>query len=70
MNVAAILRHKGRAVTTARPNTTLLQVADKLATKRIGAILIVGTQGEVAGIVSESDIQWRRNLGSCCCCGE
>ena len=56
MNVAAILRHKGRAVTTARPTTTLLQVADKFATKRIGAILIVGAQGEVAGIVSERDI--------------
>jgi len=56
MNVAAILRHKGRAVTTARPTTTLLEVADKLAAKRIGAILIVGTRGEIAGIVSERDI--------------
>ena len=56
MNVAAILRHKGRAVTTARPTTTLLEVADKLAVKRIGAILIVGTRGEIAGIVSERDI--------------
>ena len=56
MNVAAILRHKGRAVTTARPTTTLLEVADKLAAKRIGAILIVGTHGEIAGIVSERDI--------------
>jgi CBS domain-containing protein len=56
MNVAAILRQKGRAVTTARPTTTLLEVADKLAGKRIGAILIVGTAGEIAGIVSERDI--------------
>ena len=56
MNVAAILRHKGRAVTTARPTTTLSEVADKLAAKRIGAILIVGTRGEIAGIVSERDI--------------
>ena len=56
MNVAAILRHKGRAVTTARPTTTVLEVADKLAAKRIGAILIVGARGEIAGIVSERDI--------------
>ena len=64
MNVAAILRHKGRAVTTARPNTTLLQVADKLATKRIGAILIVGTQGgpavqttfAVSGLTSDGNV--------------
>ena len=56
MNVAAILRQKGRAVTTASPSTTLLEVANKLAAKRIGAIVIVGARGEVSGIVSERDI--------------
>jgi CBS domain-containing protein len=56
MNVAAILRQKGRAVTTASPTTTLLEVANKLAAKRIGAIVIVGARGEVAGILSERDI--------------
>jgi CBS domain-containing protein len=56
MDVATILRQKGRAVTTARPTATLLEVAAKLAAKRIGAILIVGTGGEIAGIVSERDI--------------
>ena len=56
MNVAAILRQKGRAVTTASPSATLLEVVNKLAAKRIGAIVIVGARGEVAGIVSERDI--------------
>lgn len=56
MNVAAILRQKGRAVTTAGPQSTLLEIANKLAAKRIGAIVIVGPGGEVAGIVSERDI--------------
>ena len=56
MNVAAILRQKGRAVTTASPATTLLEVANKLAAKRIGAIVVVGARGEVAGIISERDI--------------
>ena len=56
MNVAAILRHKGRAVTTAGPDTTLLEIANRLAAKRIGAIVIVDARGEVAGIVSERDI--------------
>ncbi len=56
MNVAAILRQKGRAVTTASPSATLLEVANKLAAKRIGAIVVVGLHGEVAGIVSERDI--------------
>jgi CBS domain-containing protein len=56
MNVAAILRQKGRAVTTAAPTTTLLDVANKLAAKRIGAIVIVGQGGRVAGIISERDV--------------
>ncbi|HWB44160.1 MAG TPA: CBS domain-containing protein [Hyphomicrobiaceae bacterium] len=56
MNVAAILRQKGRAVTTASPGATLQEVARKLAAKRIGAIVIVSSGGEVAGIISERDI--------------
>jgi CBS domain-containing protein len=56
MNVATILKHKGRAVTTASPEATLLDVVNKLAAKRIGAIVVVGTGGEVAGIISERDI--------------
>ena len=56
MNVASILKQKGRAVTTANPAATLLDVANKLAAKRIGAIVIVGARGSVAGIVSERDI--------------
>jgi CBS domain-containing protein len=56
MNVAAILKQKGRAVTTTGPNTSLLDVVKKLAAKRIGAIVIVGSKGEVAGIISERDV--------------
>jgi CBS domain-containing protein len=56
MNVAAILKQKGRAVTTASPGMSLLEVANKLAAKRIGAIVIVGAGGEVSGIISERDI--------------
>ena len=56
MNVSAILRQKGRAVTTAHPDTPLLEIANKLAAKRIGAILIVGAGGEICGIVSERDV--------------
>ena len=56
MNVAAILRQKGRAVTTASQSMTLLDVANKLSAKRIGAIVVVGARGEVTGIISERDI--------------
>jgi CBS domain-containing protein len=56
MHVAAILREKGRAVETARPEETVIEVARKLAAKRIGAVVITDRNGGVAGIVSERDI--------------
>src|SRR5262249_2410305 len=34
----------------------LIDIARKLAAKRIGAIVVCGAKGEVAGIVSERDI--------------
>jgi CBS domain-containing protein len=56
MNVAAILKGKGRDVVTTGPETSLLEVARKLAEKRIGAIVVMGPGGEIGGIVSERDI--------------
>lgn len=56
MNVAAILKAKGRAVSTARPDTALLDISVKLAAKKIGAIIVVGENGQVAGIISERDL--------------
>lgn len=56
MNVAAILKGKGRAVATAKPETTLQAVTERLTAKRIGALVIVGSGGTVSGIISERDI--------------
>ncbi len=56
MNVAAILKGKGRAVVTVRPDTPLQTLAKKMSTKRIGAVVVVGENGTVAGIMSERDI--------------
>ncbi len=56
MNIGQILKVKGRAVVTARPDITLLEIAKKLSAKKIGAIVVVGDNGEVAGIVSERDV--------------
>ncbi len=56
MNVALILKSKGRAVSTVRPNATLLDVAKKLGPKKIGAIVVVGENGHVSGIISERDV--------------
>lgn len=56
MNVAAILKSKGREVVTTGPNTTLLDIAEMLGKRGIGCIVITGADGKVVGIVSERDI--------------
>ncbi len=56
MNIAQILKTKGRAVATVRPDAPLSEIIARLAQKRIGAIVVVGDNGEVAGIISERDI--------------
>ncbi len=56
MNVAAILKAKGREVETAPLTATLVQIADVLSKRRIGAIVIVDADRKVQGIVSERDI--------------
>ncbi len=56
MRVAAILKAKGRAVVTARPDATVSEVAAKLAARKIGALVVVGDGGAVSGIFSERDL--------------
>ena len=56
MDVAAILKGKGRNVLTARPETQLLEIARSLALKKIGAIVVIGERGRIDGIISERDI--------------
>ncbi|KUO68805.1 MAG: inosine-5-monophosphate dehydrogenase [Alphaproteobacteria bacterium BRH_c36] len=56
MNVATLLKAKGRAVATAHASTTLLDISVALSEKRIGAIVIVDDHGGVIGIVSERDL--------------
>ena len=56
MHVAAILNEKGRAVETVTASMSLAHVAERLTAHRIGAVVVCGPEGEVAGIVSERDI--------------
>jgi CBS domain-containing protein len=56
MNVETILRAKGRAVATIRPDATVGAVVEALISGNIGA-LVVSVDGEsVDGIISERDI--------------
>lgn len=56
MNIGHILKSKTRGVSTARPADTIEEIANRLAQRNIGAIIIVGDSGNVAGIISERDI--------------
>jgi len=56
MTVKTILGHKSRDVVTIQPTATLAEAAGLLAERRIGAVLVLGIQGRVAGILSERDI--------------
>jgi CBS domain-containing protein len=56
MNVAEILKIKGREVVTSAPDTSLLDIVEVLGKHGIGCVVITGAEGKVAGIVSERDI--------------
>ncbi len=56
MTIAQILANKGREVATTPPHRTMKEVADILASRNIGAIVISDVQGSVLGILSERDI--------------
>jgi CBS domain-containing protein len=56
MTVANILAAKGRDVVTIEPSANLAAAARLLAEKRIGAVLILGADRHIVGILSERDI--------------
>ena len=56
MNVAAILKHKGRDVFTCDCRTTLDRITRILDENHIGSVVIVDEGERVVGIVSERDV--------------
>ena len=56
MNVARILKDKGRDVTTISSALKIKEVISVLADKKIGAAVVCDTDQRVAGIISERDI--------------
>ena len=56
MTVSAILSVKGRAAVTIEAEATLTAAAKLLTEKRIGALIILGADHRIAGILSERDI--------------
>jgi CBS domain-containing protein len=56
MNVARILKDKGRNVATVTPETLLREAVEKLAAERVGALVVCDQDKRVAGIISERDV--------------
>jgi CBS domain-containing protein len=56
MTVKAILSNKGRVVFTIAPTATLTQAIGILHQRRIGALVVLGAEERVIGIISERDI--------------
>jgi CBS domain-containing protein len=56
MNVRGILAAKGSEVITIAPDSSLADAARALARHRIGAVVVVGSNGRTVGILSERDI--------------
>jgi CBS domain-containing protein len=56
MTVRNILAGKGREVISIEPSATLAAAVALLAEKRIGAVLSLGADGRIVGILSERDI--------------
>ncbi|MBI3215702.1 MAG: CBS domain-containing protein [Mycobacterium sp.] len=56
MRIADVLRNKGADVATVRPEATVDELLTGLAERNIGAMVVVGSAGVIAGIVSERDV--------------
>ena len=56
MRIADVLRHKGGAVATIRPDATVADLLAGLAENNIGAMVVLDADGGLEGIVSERDV--------------
>lgn len=56
LNIGHILKSKARGVSTAHPEDSIQEIASRLSQRKIGAVVIVGDNGKVVGIISERDI--------------
>ena len=56
MQVRHILRGKGRDIITIAADASLTDAARLLAEKKIGALVVKGQSGALAGIISERDL--------------
>jgi CBS domain-containing protein len=56
MTVSIIIAAKGREVTSIEPGATMKSAVALLAENRIGAVIVLGADHRIVGILSERDI--------------
>ena len=56
MRVAEILKQKGQDVISVRPTESIDTLSHRLRLARIGAMVVLGEDGTLVGIISERDI--------------
>jgi CBS domain-containing protein len=56
MTIGALLKNKDATIISVDPSATVLEIAEIIAAKRIGAVLVLDDNGKLLGIVSERDV--------------
>jgi CBS domain-containing protein len=56
MTIAAVIREKGRNVVSVSPEAGIAEIASIIASRRIGAVVVLADHGGLVGIVSERDV--------------
>ena len=56
MTIATVLRTKGNTVVSVSPDTPITELVKTIASRRIGAVLVLDDNGGLVGIVSERDV--------------
>jgi CBS domain-containing protein len=56
MTIGAVIRQKGRNVISVAPDASVEEIVAVIASRRIGAVMVLEEHGGLAGIVSERDV--------------
>jgi CBS domain-containing protein len=56
MTVGLVLKNKDNRVISVEPYATVMEIAEIISSRRIGAVLVLDENAGVAGIVSERDV--------------
>lgn len=55
-NIKAILDQKGSDVVSVRPEQTVAEAVEMLVERRIGCVIVLEADGQIAGILTERDV--------------